>query len=157
MATYTRKVNIVTEVVDGTDRNIEFGASEVSGAIAKVAAPNTTAAALGLDTFHSHVEVTVGDASTDITFLAPFTGKIVDGFYIKTAAGGAADALAVSLGGTDILVFDLNAADKIKVNPTVDIDHAANTFVAGDTITVNPTKAGGNPSGVLFITLKRTA
>lgn len=159
--TYTKKLDVVTEVVDlaatPVTRKITHSSEELSGAVAKVAAANSVSAALGQDTVLSIIEVTVADASTDITFPAPFAGKIVDGYAVKVGtSANAGDVLVVSLAGVTILSFALNVADQVRVTPTIDIANADNGFAAGGTITVNPTNVA-SCACVLFIVCKRLA
>ncbi|CAB4161844.1 hypothetical protein UFOVP777_6 [uncultured Caudovirales phage] len=161
---YTKLVDVVTEVVDSATptgrvlqpRKLTHSGEEVAGAIARVAPANTTSAALGKDTFHSEIEITIANAGTDITFPAPFAGKIVGGYAVKSGTSAdAGDKVEVSLAGTVYAAALLNVADKVQTPLTIDLV-AGNAFAEGATITVNPTKST-DCACTVFLKLKRTA
>lgn len=160
--TVSKKVAVVSEYVDTTTtplqtRHITHSGVELTGAVAAVAAAQTTTVGTGANTLPGVVEVTVANASTNIDILAPYDCKVVDAHARKIGVSAdAGDLVTVKNGGTTLASGALNVADAVKVNLTLDIDHADNAFAEGDTITVDPTSST-DCACVLFIYLKRTA
>lgn len=162
MATeYTKTLDVVTKVRDTVtgDVYVTHSGETLSPALSTVAAAQT-ASSYTLDNVavDGLIEVTVGAASTNIPIPVPFACKIVDAWAYKVGVSAdAGDVLAIKKGATDLLTFALNVADGLRVSGLgTGIDHADNSFAAGDGITVDPTNSTDCACN-LFIRVKRTA
>lgn len=98
-----------------------------------------------------YLRVPVGNASTNISVVAPCDLEIISARAIKTAAnGGAGDLVQVFNGVTAVTdALDLNVVDTTIVFAAT-INDAVSSFAEGDVITVDPTDVT-NPTCILLI------
>jgi hypothetical protein len=106
------------------------------------------------------IRVAVGDAATGDVLVSPLCCqvRVIDVVVLKTAAaGGAANTIQVKNGASPITdAISINIADQAIARPTT-IDDAFHDILAGGTITVTRTKAGGNAACIVNLLCQRTA